>query len=155
MKQPSSLKIRGRPRNETMPKERGEVKPFNCTDTMLYRLAGDVIASGAAAYVHAGKNIKCLARMHTLGRISNNYYRKETNLLEGIIHYERAFILSGRFRILLGWSRMDGRDVIKKIENQIDAYDPTYDVPGNNPTTGLPYDIRKWRRMLKEKEASR
>ena len=136
---------------ETEKPPRREIRPFNCDETRILSLAGEIIASGAAEYRLSGQAIKRAKRRHELGQISDKdllYYVREYN---GIMGRERAFMLSPKFEILLGVSRLDGKSVILKLDELIEEYDPTPYVPETDPKTGEPFTLKQWRRILKQR----
>lgn len=130
---------------------RKEIRPFNCDETRILSLAGEIIASGAAEYRLAGQAIKRAKRRHELGQMSDKDLLYCIREHEGNMGRERAFMLSPKFEILLGVSRLDGRSVLHKLDELIEGYDPTPYVPETDPMTGEPFTLKQWRKILKQR----
>ena len=128
------------------------VIPFNCNEAILMRFCGDIIASAASEYKLAGENIKKAKRRHEIGVISQSTLLRNIASLESTMKREKAFILSERFAILLGESRLGGKDVIQQLDIQIDLYDPYADVPDINPITNEQYTQSEWKKILRRKK---
>lgn len=134
------------------PPKRVPLPPFNCGETRIFALAGEIIASSAAEYKLAGKHAKRARLQYQLNypRMTEGKLKEIEGEMKGIMAREKAFILSERFQILLGKSSLDGVSVIRALDNEIETYDPVPDVPEINPRTGEPYDLKAWRRWIKK-----
>lgn len=137
------------------PQKRVPLPPFNCGETRIFALAGEIIASSAAEYKLAGKNAKKARLQYQLNypRMTEQKLKEIECDMKGIMAREKMFILSERFQILLGETRLDGVSVIRALDNEIETYDPVPDVPEINPRTGEPYDLKAWRRWIKKSRA--
>ena len=147
--------VAGQPKPE--PPKRVPLPPFNCDETRIFALAGEIIASSAAEYKLAGKHAKRARLQYQFNypRMTERKLKEIEGDMKGIMAREKMFILSERFQILLGESRLDGASVIRALDNEIESYDPVPDVPEINPRTGEPYDLKAWRRWVKQSRVAK
>lgn len=128
--------------------ENRRIRPFNCNEALLFRFCGEILASSAAEYKLAGQHVKQANRKYDLGQIDETELIKQVSTAEIAMKKEQVFMMSDRFKILLGPSELNGTDVIHMVEKEIAEYDPYEDVPDNNPKTGRPYHINEWKRKV-------
>lgn len=134
-----------------MESNKREIKPFTCDEVYLFRLAGEIIADGAANYRRGGISIKKTMRLLSLGRITPQMAKRTIGHWESVMKREQAFFMTERFLILVGVSELTGKDVLRMLNEEIEKYDPTIDIPDIDPRTKKPYSLFRWRRMIRKK----